>query len=369
MTIPEQDRRPRILQKITETVDRMRGITPPIVEDTEWNTFLETGPSYRDFVNLIQTDGVEESMKRNAIGILLAPSNIDRRDAEWMYTDYEWFNNVTEEQISYAAESIIGNMKQTKDFLAKCKYEYKNSYESTRARQALNRYNNLIPQLLGNLPQEKAEELFENFSITNPAETIFSGGNYDRYTPLIRLYKQKLDESWKERASERMHQVIQEEQRLETHPFETNKEYRLYGEILGMLSDKKNELPVSRDFFQNEIEFMINVQDENRPVVDFEKTGGVFDLLDDSEIRHQFVRRQVLTDPAYGYFRVNDSDQAETAETIFNAFRQDEELAEVINRQLENWVDKTAKQFIESRKTYKEAQQIYDRMKESTQSD
>ena len=187
------------------------------------------------------------------------------------------------------------------------------------------------------------------------------------YNPLQSLYHDRtVDESWKRRAANQMHEVIEREQRGETQPrAEHEGAARNYGQALGTMLYNKEGLPISREFYQEEIAFMLGVKTD-RVIIDQWHTGQVLDLLDDAELRHRFARRQVLTGEPddFDRFKVYDDARAETARRIIGEFPEDADLNTYLEQQLQEWQVRSEQNAQQREQAARTEQDIMSRMKQ-----
>ena len=305
-----------------------------------WRQFMTQRRDWRQLVTLVQDGQIQPEYQHRAIEVLLTP---DVRSLEFpvnlvagvnTYTHVadKWVENVTEVQASFIAKKIPEYIRQAGQILLKNK-------DYIEAREALFAYNGLIPHMLGKLPQEEAEKLFESFNINDPL-SFWNMDNASGYNPLVSLYSDRtVDESWKRKAAREMHDVIEQEQKAEAHPRATYEEaVENYSHALVYILEKKDGLPISREFYQDEIAFMLGVK-TGRPIVNQSYTWQVFELLDDEELRYSFIRRQVLTDEPDGVrsFKVFSDRDAEIARKIISEFPEDRELRPYLADQLAKW--------------------------------
>ena len=326
---------------------------------------------WRELVALAGDEQVQPVFKQRAIEVLLAPDihrlpfpvNLDTGLHTYTGVSNHWFENSTDAQATFIAERIPEYIQQARQTIQRDKHDY-------GAREALFTYNGLIHRLLRRLPPEQAERLFESFSINDPL-TYWNMDTASGYNPLQNLYHDRVvDESWKRRAASQMHEVIEREQRGETQPrAEHEGAARNYGQALDMMLYGKEGLPISREFYQEEIAFMLGVE-TGRPLVDSWHTGQVLELLDDPELRHSFARRQVLTgEPdSLDRFKVYDDVRAATARRITGEFPEDVELKTYLEQQLQEWQVRSEQNRQQQEQAARTEQGIMARMKQPASS-
>lgn len=364
---PEQGS--RLPQGITNAFDNIRrrlNPEPPTEEDRTWATYMGKKRDWRELAALASNQEVQPAFQQRAIEVLLAPDitqlpfpvNVDTGLNTYTGVSNHWVENITDEQVGFVAERISDYIQQAREVAARDEHSY-------GARGALFTYNGLIPRLLGKLPPEQAERLFESFSINDPL-TYWNMDTASGYNPLQSLYHDRtVDESWKRRAASQMHEVIERGQMGKAQPrVEHEGAARNYGQALGMMLYNREGLPISREFYQDEIAFMLGVE-TGRPIVDSWHTGQVLDLLDDADLRHSFARRQVLTgEPdSMDSFKVYDDARAETARRIIGEFPEDAELKSYLEQQLQEYAVRAAEQRERQEQAARAEQDVFQRMR------
>lgn len=308
---PGQDRGP--LQLITGALDRFRGRNTPTPEDLVWSQYMARERNRGELIALIGDSQMQPVFQQRAIEILLAP-DAARLPFAVNVSDHNpgtpWLEDVTEAQASFIAGRIP---------------EYMHESESAG-------YNYTILKLLGKLPPEQAEGLFQSFRVDDPDSM---------YRLYYSLYTNKtIDEPWKQRAADLVHVSIDREQRGEIPlpAFAAESFMGKYTQLIDMLARAEADLPFSRSFYQNEIAFLLNTEPE-KPIVEGYSTGRVLSLLDDEELKYRFVRRQVLGERSglHHPFSVHSNEQAVTARVILEQFPEDEELKTNLKGQLQEW--------------------------------
>lgn len=298
----------------------------PTEEDRVWSAFMERRRDWRELVALLKDEQLKPEYQRRILQVLFAPSvkelpfPVNMDSDNYLFLSAQWRAILSRAQAAYAAGLIETHIPQVA------------GRSDIDSEDALMRYNEKIRILLPILPQERAESLFAYFFWLN-----LNGPNR-QYGPLESLFLDEvIEEFWKEKAAEGMHEVIQREQRSEVPP--RNKwevAAQCYGNILDRLVARRGEnLPVSREFFQREIGFMLSI-DTGRPIVDFCRTREAMDLLDDGEVRHNFARRQVLTGDE-DRLRIYNEETVEIAGGILTEFPEDRELRTYLERELKEY--------------------------------
>jgi len=291
---------------------------------------MESKRDWRELVALLGDEEIKPEYQKRILQILLAPKigelpfpvNTDYPQSNNLSLSIDWRSTLKGDQPVQAAQLVEKYIPQVE--------EKTTDRESLRA---LYFYNIIVQRLIPLLEKEQAEKLFARFRI-NDIENWCSS-----YNPLkILYYDQAVDESFKKQAAGQIHEIIQKEQKGEIKPrVEYNKSVSQYSNILSSILYSK-ELPVSREFYQEEIAFMLGVE-TGKPILESWETGKVMDILDDPQLKHKFVRRQVLTgeENLFERFKILDKDREVTARRILNEFPEDQELRTYLEEQLEEW--------------------------------
>lgn len=337
------------LQRIVAVIGRIRGRDIPTPEDLTpedrvWNQYMDVRWDWPELVALVVNGQIQSEYQQRAIEILLAPDilrlpfhvNVDAGSHTYTHVSRHWIENISGAQASFIAEKIPEYIQQAGEAMQRSKHD-------NNAGTILATYNSLIPHLLGKLPPEQAERLFENFSINDlePSWQFDFVPGYKGYNPLKALCRDRtVDESWKRRAVDQMHVVMKREQMGGARPcLEHETAVSNYCEILEEMLYINNGLPTSREFYQDEIAFMLGLE-TGRPIVRPSYTGQVLDLLDDADLRHRFARRQVLTgktDHEIDLFKIYGDAGVEVARRIIGEFPEDGELVTYLEQQLQEW--------------------------------
>jgi hypothetical protein len=360
---------PRLPQGVTNAFDKIRRrFSPeqPTEEDSTWAEYMGKKRDWRELAVLACNHEVQPAFQQRAIEVLLAPDitrlpfpvNVETGLNNYTGLSGHWTEKLTDIQAAFVAERIP-------DYIQQAGQAIQRNEHNCEATDALLAYNDLIPKLLGKLPPEQAEQLFESFSI-NDLLTYMTIESASGYNPLQGLYHDTtVDESWKRRAATQMHEVIEREQRGESQPrAEHEGAAGNYEQTLRMMLHEKESLPVSREFYQEEIEFMLGVETD-RPIVSSWQTGEVLDLLDDAELRHKFARRQVLSgEPdSFGRFKIYDDAREEIARRIIGEFPEDADMRTYLEQQLQEYVVRAAEQREHQAQEAAREQTIFDRMR------
>lgn len=252
-------------------------------EDAVWNPYMEYPQNSKSLIALVTNKESPLIVQQRAMEVLLAPDvyrfpfkvNVDPMSGNNLRSSKLWIEKVTEEQANFVADRIPRYIKRVKRENA----------------GNLFYYNNLIPKLLAKLTPENAEKLFESFNINDPLP-FFDMDRGSGYNPLNDLYFSNVDESWKLRAADRIHKIIQSEQNGKTKPRAewevASKEYsRILREII-----ISNEMPVSKEFCRKEIIFMLDIPDFNIAIAGADLTNKVLNLLGDNNLRIRFANNQ-----------------------------------------------------------------------------
>lgn len=328
-----------------------------------WDQYMAKKRDWRELVSLIQREDIKPEFHHRAIQTLLAPdtrklpfaANLDTGLGTYVSVSNHWTGQINGEQAAFIAGLLPEYIEQAEQIIKSDDYSYS-------AQEALSTYNNLIPVLLPKLPPKQAEKLFAHFSL------VVVG---DCSSPLRNLYYDRvIDESWKRQAAIKVHEIIHRKQSRKTRQrVEHEIAIRDYSNILSLMlyRDRGSDLPISREFYQDEIVFMLDV-DTGRPIFEPWHTGTVLALLNDSDIRYKFVRRQVLTgDPeSLSGFIVYDEARATTARQILTEFPDDQELKVYLEQQLVEWQVRSERDRLQKEEAARIEQEISLRMKVPT---
>lgn len=320
-------------------------------KEQAWATYMGRRRSYDDLISLVTDSSIQPQFQQRAMKILLTPdlSSIPfptntENTRNFIYTNKSWINKVTEKQAEFIAERIPEYIKE-----AERKLDSKDS--NYYAKSNLDTYYRLILQLMKKLSPEKASELFKNFDVTNLVKWTLDENASSN--PLKELYEDKaIDEVSKRKVADQMHEVIQKAKTMKTA---IN-----YCHLLGQISSQVGEKsPISRKFFQEEIAFVLGINTDT-PVVWGFRTYDVLNLLDDEKLKHNFVRRQVLSkgDGFFDPLRVNDEKSAKMAEQILIDFPDDSDLKRSLGRQLINYPIRLKEREEELKKRGEEEQKL-----------
>lgn len=306
-----------------------------INKDAVWNEYMSDRRDWKEVGKLIGDKRINQDFQEKAIEILLAPDikklpfTVNLQFNNYSSQTNEWIGKITNEQADFIAQKIPLYIEQIKQ---------KDIDSNISNNRPLSNYNNLIPGLLSKLSDEKAEKLFEFFSIYDQSEPIY-GETITGYRPLKYLLKNSdVDEKWKVKAVKQIHTIIINEENNENKP---KKEYERvignYADILNMMVFKTYELPVSKQFYQREIEFMLQVTDEAFiESWNFDKVLRI--LANNKELQHRFARQHVLTNSdSPKHFSVYDDNDFKIAKEIIKEFPQDIEMKSYLEDKIQKY--------------------------------
>lgn len=322
--------------------------------DQVWTAYMARPRDLSDFTQLLQPDFQPEYQQR-AIQTLLAPNlaphlkilpfpvNVEDGTTIFVESATDWIHGVSDEQALYIANLLPEYIEKAKNLGIVFERE---------AISALSTYNRLIPRLLSRLPQEEAERLFENYDINyGHLGARFFIHQYRRlsdwppkYIPLRDLYYEEIDEPWKRKAAAQVHQEVEKEENSEIQFGPSDKHIRLntYRSVLMDLLNDEKGLPISREFYQDEIAYIMSVVSEDEPAFDQglqTGEGRILDILEEP-LKHQFVRRQVLpktrdgVEPAIRSFVIYNESDASIATRIISEYPDDKDLVGYLTEQL-----------------------------------
>lgn len=197
-------------------------------------------------------------------------------------------------------------------------------------------YQFVILALLPVVHPERAAKLFSHFRVDTPA-TWDIGSEVQMPYLLRALYGDPaIDEVYKRQAASQIHKIIQKKPLVN---FAGSVDYHHalgYGMELDLLVLQNiggRQFPVSRKFFQDEVIFLLGV-DTGRPIFhSWPITAEATQLIVDSVIAHQLLRRQFLPlDSDNSILRLPDSpaDVERAAPILLAVSPEDEELTESI---------------------------------------
>lgn len=261
---------------ISAWLKRIKSTWMPTADDKAWNAWVKFKPRDRaDLNRLLNEDGVRDSIKARALFLLLAP--------EASLVPFHWgeqaepvvgkftraganLSGLSSGLQQYAAELII----QFVDLLRPMHNPIPDSkcisaqgmavywQEPSRYHEALSFYNARIPGLLGNLPEDMANALFERFSLYD-VSTFWNMDEASGLGPFADLLRDpSVDERWKHKADTRVRQQILAEQRGEMQPRqEWEGALSCYVDMLRtMLYCERLDYP--GDFFASQIAFLLS---------------------------------------------------------------------------------------------------------------
>lgn len=285
-------------------------------EDKIWEAYMGEKRDWREMIALLGEGQLKPEFERRILQVLLAP------ETNCLGADIDWRNQLTPTQSIYAAQLLNLYIPQVERRM------------DEQSKEVRGKYNELILKLLPVLPEEMAEKLFTHFNLNDigPFSNMdFASG----YNPLSNLYNDRvIDEGWKRKAAARMHEIILREETGKSkprQPYEAATERYRY--ILDLML--YGELPMSSEFYQEEVAFLLTNTKE--PVVKSWNTGKAMDLLTEQGLRHQFIRRQVLSplpDSDKRHFSVYNQETMEIARRILGEYSQDPELQDYLRQQV-----------------------------------
>lgn len=315
-----------------------------INKDAVWGEFMGKQRDWREVAKLIGDKKINPDFQEKAIEILLAPDikklpfTVNLEFNSYSSLKNEWIGKITNKQADFIAQKIPLYIEEIKQ---------KDINSNIDNNRALKDYNNLIPKLLPKLPDEKAEKLFELFSINDQA------GYELGYGPLEDLLRNSdVDDKWKIKAVEQIHSIIVNEENNENKP---KKDYeRLigsYADILNRIVFRTYELPVNKQFYQREIEFILKTT--NEPFINSYNISNVLRILTDKELKHRLVRQHVLTNSdSPKHFGIYDPCSLQAAKKIIKQFPEDIKMKTCLESKIKDYQIRE-KERVEKEKTEK----------------
>lgn len=309
-----------------EAEDKVR---PPSEEEI-WERYMSRPRSQTDILSLLTDNKVKPGFRDRALHVFFDPINqpsVRVKMSNSPGVNPDWREILTEDQAIKAAQ-IVGEQLQGQN-----RENHAGSYSS------------LAITLLPKLPPQQAEELFSHYVLKDPNSyngVYIQGPSYNRYDAIDYLYcDPAIDERFKIRAARVIREDIEKQQKGEVKP-PTEREwdaFECYAAILYHLSSYES-LPVTTAFYDQEIDFLLK-GDQERHIVPSFGIARMMRLITNSDLRHEFARRHILTaeERNKGFlrgsrFRVYANKDAEFAREIIEEFPDDEDLTSYLTSQL-----------------------------------
>lgn len=269
---------------------------PPMDPDAIWNLYNETPRGWRDLIELVKDPDVDMVFTDRALSILLSPDIRSlpfqfNQSNHFNYTDYLWLvdRDVNWRELFGKKDGDVSATAHLIDgFLTKLEQEDETvGWRGTR--QQRERYVEIIFQILPKISEEETETLFKHLKSKDFIEP------HHTPVPLLKLFRDKeISESWKRQAAE----IVHDEINTKLSDLELRKEgemlYISYTwDVLRETVRLEGELPISRDFFQEEVLFLLD-QDVNRPLFDFQTLKKVSGIIEDPDMRRQIITQTIL---------------------------------------------------------------------------
>lgn len=200
-------------------------------------------------------------------------------------------DDIPDSLLVFTAERIPQYIEEALSILRK-------SYSNRNTRGTLTRCNSLIPGLVGRLPFDNANRLFEHFSVTDPTLEYAEFPVLDPYYPIKNLlHARYVPNDFKRRATGPMHRIISEEVAKENggRTGEHADSFSHYSSVLTSLAymsqGDPGRLLIDQGHFEEEIDFMLGVG-VDVPVIDPRATATAFRLLREEELGFRFIDHQ-----------------------------------------------------------------------------
>jgi len=344
------------------------GKDSPSRVDEAWADLNRDGRYLTDLVAVLHDDRILIEYKQRAFDVLLSPN---KRTLPYPTNIYSGFPSLGLKEVKIGdisddlARYIAGRLP---DFIEQARELLLRDSTNDFGKDGIKTYNDLIPLLLAKLSPEEAEELFARFSISDPVLRLgVVDDSFERYQPLRSLYGLRtLDETWKRKAADQMHETIRREQTGEAKPLaKLSRGFSDYARILESLLDDRDGLPVTNAFFEEEVAFLLGI-DTEYPPFHYRKISDVLDFLSDDALRHTFVRIQLLPhtkNPDY-HFRIHDFGDVSFARRIIDQFPDDTELVDYLNSLIHLWETARESVAILQERERNDRQAILDRMRQ-----
>lgn len=311
--------------------------------DPLWNEYMKTPKGAGDLAVLLRSEHVVFPFKDRALQTLLAPdvnklpftvmSEGNRRNFLGEIVDLRGILRGQEDLKTQAVtltEHHIEELSRRPSILGSNRDTVSDLYE----------YQFVILVLLPVVHPEQAAKLFSHFRVDTPASWDIGTEVHSPYLLRALYHDYDIEEVYKRQAATQTHEIIQRSPVVHFAGKEGNLLAQSYGQDLDLLVLNKlggAQLSVSRQFFQDEVAFLLGV-DTGKPVLSsWVTTAEAVQLLDDPGIKHGFLRRQFLPwNLEFSNPRVYDSltDATAALQVLLACFPEDRELATSIQAQL-----------------------------------
>ncbi|MDO8620822.1 MAG: hypothetical protein Q7R31_00850 [Candidatus Levybacteria bacterium] len=370
---------PRVDNFLEETIHRF---FPEGPQEAAWDQFMGVKRTKDDMVALLRED-VDPQYQQRALQVLFAPDitklpflvSVDAENSHGnlgLFISYISYGRDADENKEGRVKRLLGKLsKEQANFVASKLPDYVKETEKAvktievgieekgtpteeermaiinligRYATSLKTYNMLIPHLLTALDTKQAEELFAHFTIHNhpiSSEYIesvlrmlfgFDIRDIDKYKPLSDLYDNtSVDESWKRKAANKMHEIIHEEEKNQ-NPSSPNGFHTAYSYavILGSMTNDRGELPVSKEFYLKELEFILTT---NEPILVDSFLGNRTLRMLEGDLKRKFLIHQIKGNA----FIIYDNKDVQLVEGAIKEFSDDLALTTTLRKMLEAW--------------------------------
>ncbi len=364
------------MKDLNALVKKWRRLYFSTKDDKVWRRWVDFRKRNKDdLIQLLSAD-VRDSFKRRAIFLLVVPLD-EFNPIYWrgndignLYQGYDWLNSLTPELFDYTVELVVEFVKKLQPLHCPYSKHYSQRVggvtmfrsEPDEHHDALRFYNNCICCFLERATGKQAEEIFSLFSL-NDISTFSNVGDSSGYDPFGRLlYSKKIPNKWKERADDKMHEVITNELAGKTEPrAEWEDAFSCYSDIV-LHAPNKSGLPYPIELFVQQLQFIANYPRKKKGSWNF-CLKDVIDLLSYSkydELLYKIAHHVVLEEEDVTHrFSVYDEEDKENAKLLLKKFgERDEELASQIQSLLSAYEERLVEEEVVRDKAEKEEEKI-----------
>ncbi len=253
--------------------------------DIIWGQYISSRDDFiGELTSLITCGDIDPEYQHRAIQVLLTPdiNSLSFPMPSDLYiptrNNIDWVDEATLEQVEYVAQLLPRYIKRSKEIAGSGSL----SYDVLEAKKKIDYFNQIIIKILSKLPPSQANELFNSFEFDH---------RYVHNSSIEDLYKNtSVDEHWKRKAAVRIHDLISQEREEDSTSKRSSAIYYSYA-LAGI--GRSEVLPVSLEFYQEEIAYLLNVGDKDI-FYQFSIISRILKFIDDPSIRHDLANRLEL---------------------------------------------------------------------------
>jgi hypothetical protein len=320
----------------------------------------------KDLIALLASE-VRDQFKKQALAVSLVP-DFQLLPVAWPDRDYASnflsFNKIIEpEELSESLRLFAMQLLQL------CVSVARDSEDDT-IRSTLYVYNTYVIQFLKILPEDspEAETVFNCYELRDPV-VFYNPDDCSGYNPLYQILNEKqLSEKWKWRASEKMHEIILEEQSGKRKP------RRKYEDALYCYTDQI-QLPLNGTdgiirygtaLFAFQLEFLLALPaiHKNSFLRQYNLLKILTILSEDvhRELRHRLAQHMVFRKNEK--FEINSSESMKAAYKMIDDFSSDSQLTFVLTDSLVNFSGKKEQHEATAKNKLREEEKILAQMRQ-----